>query len=53
VVTTPSATLSTTPPVAPSSIEIIVAGSRRVAVGPGFDPEALAQVLAVLEGQTC
>ena len=42
-----------TSPTAPSSIEIIVADGRRVAVAPGFDPEALAQVLAVIEGRTC
>jgi transposase-like protein len=42
-----------TPSVPPSSIEIIVADGRRVAVGPGFDPEALRQVLAVVEGPAC
>jgi hypothetical protein len=42
-----------TPPATPSSIEIIVADGRRVAVAPGFDPEALSQVLAVVEGRTC
>lgn len=43
----------TTPPTTPSSIEIIVADGRRVAVAPGFEPEVLAQVLAVVEGRTC
>ena len=43
----------TTPAAAPSSIEIIVADGRRVAVAPGFDPEALSQVLAVVEGRGC
>lgn len=41
------------PPTSPSSIEIIVGDGRRVAVTPGFDPEALIQVLVVLEGRTC
>jgi hypothetical protein len=43
----------TTPPATPSSIEIIVADGWRVAVVPGFDPEALSQVLAVVEGRRC
>jgi hypothetical protein len=43
----------TTPPATPSSIEIIVAAGRRVAVAPGFDPEALSQVLAVVEERGC
>jgi len=41
------------PPANPSSIEIILGAPRRVAVAPGFDPEALTQVLAVLEGRPC
>jgi len=40
-------------PATPSSIEIIVADSLRVAVMPGFDPEVLGQVLAVVEGRGC
>ena len=32
-------------------IEVIVAGGRRVVVRPGFVPDLLIQVLAVLEGQ--
>ena len=40
-------------PTGPSSIEIIVGDPRRVAVTPGFDPEALAQVLAVVERHQC
>jgi len=42
-----------TPPTSPSSIEVIVADGRRVAVTPGFDLEALAQVLAVVERHQC
>jgi hypothetical protein len=43
-----------TPPAATSSsIEIIVGDGRRVAVAPGFDPEVLSQVLAVVEGRGC
>ena len=34
-------------------IEIVVRGGRRVRVGRGFDAEALAQVVAVLEGVPC
>jgi len=41
------------PPTSPSSIEVIVADGRRVAVTPGFDPEALVQVLAVVERHQC
>jgi hypothetical protein len=33
-----------------AAIEVILAGGRRIAVGPGFDPETLRQVVAALEG---
>jgi hypothetical protein len=35
---------------ASTAIEVILAGGRRIAVGPGFDPETLRQVVAALEG---
>ena len=38
---------------ASSVIEIVLAGSRVVRVGAGFDEAALARVLAVLEGRPC
>jgi len=45
------------PEAAPSgddgSMEIVVRGGRRVRVGAGFDADALAQVVAVLEGVPC
>ena len=34
-------------------IEFVLAGSRRVRVGAGFDEATLARVLAVLEGRPC
>ncbi len=52
VVASPPTTPSS-PSTSPSSIEVIVADGRRVAVTPGFDPEALAQVLAVVERHPC
>jgi len=35
------------------AIEIVLAGSRMVRVGAGFDEATLARVLAVLEGRPC
>ena len=52
VVASPPTTPSS-PSTSPSSIEVIVADGRRVAVTPGFDPEALVQVLAVVERHQC
>lgn len=43
--TTPSAE-----PRSRSAIEVILCQGRRVAVGPGFDPETLRRVVAALEG---
>ena len=36
-------------PAAAGSVEVVVAGGRRVRVAPGFDPATLRQLLAVLE----
>jgi hypothetical protein len=33
-----------------SAIEVVLGEGRRVAVGPGFDPETLRRVVAALEG---
>jgi hypothetical protein len=33
-----------------SAIEVVLGQGRRIAVGPGFDPETLRQVVAILEG---
>ena len=33
-----------------STIEVVLGQGRRILVGPGFDPETLRQVVAVLEG---
>ena len=32
-----------------AAIEVVLAGGRRILVGPGFDPETLRQVVAALE----
>jgi hypothetical protein len=32
------------------AIEVVLGQGRRIVVGPGFDPETLRQVVAVLEG---
>jgi hypothetical protein len=34
-------------------VEVILGPGRRVAVPPGFDPETLRRVVAVLEGRPC
>ena len=34
-------------------VEVVLAEGRRVVVGPGFDPETLLRVVAVLEGRAC
>lgn len=36
-------------PGSPSAIEVVLRQGRRVAVGPGFDPETLRRVVAALE----
>jgi hypothetical protein len=36
-----------------SSIEIVLNGGPTVRIAPGFDPQTLGQVLAVLEGRPC
>jgi hypothetical protein len=36
-------------PSPPSAIQVVLRQGRRVAVGPGFDPETLRRVVAVLE----
>ena len=41
------------PPEAPGRIEIVLSGGRRVHVAAPVDRQALADVLAVLEGQPC
>ncbi len=33
-----------------TAIEVILGEGRRIAVGPGFDPETLRRVVAILEG---
>jgi hypothetical protein len=37
----------------PSPIEIVLNGGPTVRIAPGFDPQTLGQVLAVLEGRPC
>lgn len=36
-----------------ANVEIVLTAGRRLRVGPGFDPQTLAQVLDVLEGRSC
>jgi hypothetical protein len=44
---TPSSTAS------PSHLELILPNGRRIAVAPGFDPQTLRHLLAVVEGRPC
>jgi transposase len=36
-----------------ADVEVVIGPGRRIAVGPGFDPETLRRVVAVLEGRSC
>lgn len=38
---------------APQSLELILPNGRRIAVAPGFDPETLRRLLAVVEERPC
>jgi transposase len=42
-------------PIAPAGpgVEVVLGPGRRVVVAPGFDPETLRRVIAVLEGRPC
>jgi hypothetical protein len=40
-------------PGSPSSIQVILGGGRRVAFGPGFDPDVLRRVVVALELPGC
>ena len=44
-----------TPPItaSPSHLELILSNGRRIAVAPGFDPQTLRHLIAVLEGHPC
>lgn len=37
-------------PTSHPALEVVLGGGRRIAVGPGFDPETLRRVVAALEG---
>ena len=37
-------------PQAPAGLEVVLAGGRRIAVGPGFDVATLGQLVRALEG---
>ena len=39
-----------TVPPAPAGLEVVLAGGRRIAVGPGFDVATLGQLVRALEG---
>ena len=41
------------PSVEASTIEVVLAGERRIRVAPGFDEETLRRVVAALEGAAC
>jgi hypothetical protein len=36
-----------------SGVEVVLGPGRRIALAPGFDPETLRRVVAVLEGRPC
>jgi hypothetical protein len=38
---------------ASSAVEVVLGPGRRIVVGPGFDPETLRRVVAVLEDRPC
>jgi hypothetical protein len=42
-------------PIAPAGqgVEVVLGPGRRIVVAPGFDPETLRRVVAVLEGRPC
>jgi hypothetical protein len=40
-------------PTAGPGIEVVLGPTRRIAVAPGFDPETLRRVVAVLEDRPC
>ncbi len=40
-------------PGSPSSIQVLLGGGRRIAVGPGFDPDVLLRVVVALELPGC
>ncbi len=37
----------------PSHLELVLSNGRRIAVAPGFDPQTLRRLLAVVEGHPC
>src|SRR4051794_1364536 len=39
--------------VSPPSIQVLLCGGRRIAVGPGFDPDVLRRVVDALEPPRC
>ncbi len=41
------------PPGSPSPIQVLLSGGRRIAVGTGFDPDVLRQVVLALELPGC
>ena len=41
------------PPVSSPAVQVLLGGGRRVAVGPGFDPDVLRRVVVALELPGC
>jgi hypothetical protein len=39
------------PPAAQAALEVVLAGGRRIGVGPGFDERTLGRLLRALEGR--
>ena len=37
----------------PSHLELVLSNGRRIAVAPGFDPQTLRRLLAIVEGHPC
>ena len=50
----PSSPIPSPPPLPPTAhLELLLSNGRRIAVAPGFDPQTLRHLIAVVEGRPC